>query len=76
MLDAHFLNSSKVSCLLNSRVMLGELLSCNAGCLPCLSVVLIYGIVIINVLLKVLTFPTNCPSCNAPCETNMKLIGR
>ena len=26
-------------------------------------------------LLKVLSFPTNCPSCNAPCETNMKLIG-
>lgn len=23
---------------------------------------------------EVLTFPTNCPSCNSPCETNMKLI--
>lgn len=23
---------------------------------------------------EVLTFPTNCPSCSAPCETNMKLI--
>lgn len=22
---------------------------------------------------EVLTFPTNCPECNAPCETNMKM---
>lgn len=22
---------------------------------------------------EVLTFPTNCPECNSPCETNMKV---
>lgn len=22
---------------------------------------------------EVLAFPTNCPSCNAPCQTNMKM---
>jgi zinc finger protein len=24
---------------------------------------------------EVLQFPTNCPECNAPCETNMKVTG-
>lgn len=24
---------------------------------------------------EVLRFPTNCPNCNAPAETNMKLVG-
>ena len=24
---------------------------------------------------EVLSFPTNCPECNAPAETNMKLTG-
>ena len=25
---------------------------------------------------EVMTFKDNCPSCNAPCDTNMKMIGK